>query len=163
MEDLIAQIRAAARADLFYVALIGSLALPDICGALDSEDGRANGGKYRDWLRSNVPGHAAEADLIWGLRCSLLHKGSALPDGGHSRVAFTTPGPLQIHRSTTDIRGDSVYWISIPMFVEEVTAGAESWFARVGGSASVQKNMRRFAHWRPEGLPPHVVGAPVVA
>jgi hypothetical protein len=51
------------------------LALPDICGALASENGRASGSKYKTWLRDNVPSLASGADLIYGPRCSLVHQG----------------------------------------------------------------------------------------
>ena len=39
MNELIAQIHEASNAGLYYLALLGALVLPDICGALDSEEG----------------------------------------------------------------------------------------------------------------------------
>ena len=77
MDELIQQVRAAAASNLYFVALLGVLAIPDICGALSSNDGKASGSKYKQWLRDNVPEQAGDADLIYGLRCSLLHQGQA--------------------------------------------------------------------------------------
>jgi hypothetical protein len=92
--ELIGQTHAASAAGMYYLALFGILAVPDICGALDSDNGRASGPKYKDWLRAHVPEHAARADEIYGLRCSLLHQGRALPHGSTVPVAFTfPPGP----------------------------------------------------------------------
>lgn len=162
MDELIAQIRSASDAGLYYLALIGALTLPDICGALNSGNGRASGSKYRDWLRSNVPTQAASADLIYDLRCSLLHQGSALPSSGE-QIAFMYPEGPQLHNLSTEVGAERVGWISIPMFVEEVTQGAEEWFRQHGGTRGVRKNLRKFARLRPEGLPPHVAGSPVIA
>jgi hypothetical protein len=58
---------------------------------------------------------------------------------------------------------DTVTWLSIPMFVDEVTRGAEAWFAKFGMTTRVKRNMEKFARLRPDGLPPHVAGAPVFA
>ncbi len=49
MDDILDQIRRASSAQLYYVALFTALALPDICGALESDDGHANKKRYIDW------------------------------------------------------------------------------------------------------------------
>jgi hypothetical protein len=49
------------------------------------------------------------------------------------------------------------------MFVDEVTRGAESWYSQYGTTETVKRNMEKFVRVRPEGLPPHVVGSPVIA
>jgi hypothetical protein len=75
MNEILRQIRAASATGLYFLALFCALTLPDICGALESENGQASGSKYKAWLRANVPEQATDADLIYGLRCSLLHQG----------------------------------------------------------------------------------------
>jgi hypothetical protein len=163
MDELFAQIRAASTAGLYYLALVGTLVLPDICGALDSDDGRASGAKYRSWIEKNVPQQAENAGLIYGLRCSLLHQGRAMPRGGPFRIAFMAPtAGIQLHGIVTSVDDDEVGWLSIPDFVEEIAAGAEQWLARVGNTKRVQTNLTNFARLRPEGLLPHVAG-PVIA
>lgn len=165
MNELIAQIRAANAAGLYYLALFGALVLPDICGALASKEGTASGAKYKDWITKNVREQAVSADELWGLRCSLLHQGRALPSSGVFPIAFTLPigdGP-QLHNLSTVVNDHQIGWMSIPMFVEEVTNGAERWLQRFGHTKRVRTNAEKFAHIRPEGLPPHVEGFPVVA
>lgn len=152
MDELIRQIRAAEKAGLYYVALLGALTLPDICGAIASENGRASGSKYKDWLREHVPSQAGDADLIWGVRCSLLHQGHARPKGAFP-IAFTGPGTPQLHNfSIVDSEGNQVGWTSIEMFVAEVTTGAEKWLVEYGDTTRVQRNMERFLRLRPEGF-----------
>lgn len=165
VEEIIRQIRAASTAGLYYLALFGALTLPDICGALASSDGRASKSKYTAWLRDNVPEQAGDANEIYGLRCSLLHQGRTLPHGGTFPIASVVPlpGVGQLHNLSTEVNGERVGWLSIPMFVDEVTRGAEEWFRNFGTTQTVARNMEKFVRIRPEGLPPHVVGTPVIA
>lgn len=162
VDELIAQIRVASEAGLHYLALFGVLALPDICGALASDDGTTTRSKYKDWLRDNVPEQAGDVDEIYGLRCSLLHQGRALPHGSVFPIAFTFP-PGGIHNLSTEVGDQRVGWIAIDLFVDEVTRGAERWLARYASTKTVARNLEKFARLRPEGLPPHVVGRPVIA
>src|SRR5437899_854755 len=113
--------------------------LPDICGALGSDDGRTSGSKYKAWLKANVPEEASDANLIYGLRCSLAHQGRAMPHGGTFPIACMYPSPdvPQLHNLSTMVGNQRVGWLSIPVFVEEVTRGAERWLARFGGTAKV--------------------------
>lgn len=161
MEELIAQIRAASAQGLYYLALYGTLTLPDLCGALGSQNGRASGPKYKRWLRENVPAQAAEAEEIYGLRCSLMHQGHSTPKGSFP-VAFMAPGAGQLHNLSTVVGEDRVGWLSIEIFVEEVTAAAENWLREFGDSQTVKRNLEKFARLRPEGLGRHVKG-PVIA
>src|SRR4051794_29725807 len=127
MDDLIAQIRAASDAGLYYVGLIGALMLPDICGALASENGTASASKYRDWLKANVPEQAGGAVEIYGLRCSLMHQGRMLPHGGHFPIASIVAPHGGLHNLSTVVGDEQIGWLSIPLFVDEVTRGAEAW------------------------------------
>jgi hypothetical protein len=165
MDEMIRQIRAASAAGLFYLALFGALTLPDICGALASSDGKATGTKYKTWLRDYVPEQANNADLVYGLRCSLLHQGRTLPHGGTYPIASVAPAPGrgEIHNLSTVVDGKQVGWLSISMFVDEMTRGAEAWFERFGDSETVIRNFEKFARIRPDGLPPHVAGVSVIA
>lgn len=154
MDELITEIRGALDAGLNVLALMGTLALVDICGAVESENGTATASKFKTWLKANVPGQAANADNIYGLRCSLLHQGRALPHGARYPVAFTVPGGPQIHGGQWIAGSDQITFISIPIFVDEVTHGAEAWLAKYGNTQNVQKNLNKFARLHPNGLSP---------
>jgi hypothetical protein len=162
VKRLLAEVRAASAADLHYLALFGALALPDICGALASDNGRSSGPKFKDWLRANVPEQAGQADEIYGLRCSLLHQGRATPHGTTIPVAFTGSSG-RLHDLSMDVDGVRVAWLASDVFVEEVASGVERWLAQSGQTKTVQRNREAFARLRPNGLPPYVVGRPVIA
>lgn len=163
MDELIRQIRVASDAGLYYLALLGTLSLPDMCGALASTDGKASGSKYKDWLRDNVPEQSGSADLIYGLRCSLLHQGRALPHGSIFPVAFTFPtaNSGDVHNCEIQVGNDQVAVFSIPVFVAEVTGGAETWLREYGATNTVTRNLEKFARLRTE-LPPFFHG-PIIA
>lgn len=166
MEEIIRQIRVASASGLYYLALFGALALPDICGALDSDDGRASRSKYKAWFRNHVPEYAGEADAIYGVRCSLLHQGRSLPHGGHEPIAFMYPAPDQgsmDHVMVEAFDGSRILYFSIPRFIDQLTQGAETWYAQFGSTRTVIRNMEKFARLRPDGIPPHVVGVAVIA
>lgn len=162
MDEIIREIRAAVAAQLYFLALLGALALIDICGALASEDGSSTRSKFKDWLRDNVPEQAGDAALIYGLRCSMLHQGRAHPHGSLFPMAFNA-GPGGLHNLSTVVDGQQVGWCHIDMFVDEVTRGAEGWYERYKATNRVKLNMDKFARVRPEGLPPHMVGKFVIA
>ena len=95
MRDLLEQIREALRNPrLYYLALFASLALPDICGAINSEDGKANKWKYVKWYDQYV---ARTCPFLTGedcyrFRCSLLHQGSTQhPKSSYARIVFVEP------------------------------------------------------------------------
>ncbi len=52
MEDLLKQIENSASNGNYLVALYVSLALPDICGALESDNGVATGNRYQQWFNT---------------------------------------------------------------------------------------------------------------
>ena len=98
-------------------------------------------------------------------RCSLLHQGSARPQGGHQPIAFIEPEPgaAQLHNLSTDVSGDVVGWISVPLFVDEMSDAVQRWWSVYGETTTVSRNYGRYARRREGGLPPHAAGAPVIA
>jgi len=54
MEELIKQIKISLDNNLYLLGLYTCLTIPDICGAVDTKNGIANGQKYRDWYKKYV-------------------------------------------------------------------------------------------------------------
>jgi hypothetical protein len=55
VRELIAQIRTALAADLYFLALIGALALPDICAGLAADNARPAGLSTRPGSKRTSP------------------------------------------------------------------------------------------------------------
>lgn len=75
MDDFIREIRAAIRGQAWLLALAGTLALPDMCAALESDDGRTDGPKYRAWVDRWLGNKSPCLNSIdlWQMRCSFIH------------------------------------------------------------------------------------------
>lgn len=75
MQNIIDSVRQAVKNKNFYAALFVSLALPDICAALES--GKTNQIKYAEWFEKNLPQYTGylSGNDCYALRCSLLHQG----------------------------------------------------------------------------------------
>jgi len=56
MRHLLEQIKKGLDNNLYYLSLFAALALPDICGAINSESGEANKDKYVQWFNKYVAG-----------------------------------------------------------------------------------------------------------
>lgn len=96
MEDLVAQVRGASTVNLYYVALLTALALPDMCGALESEDGIATRARYADWFDRHVApayGGFLDGESAYKFRCSLLHQGTTQhASNKYARLLFVEAG-----------------------------------------------------------------------
>ena len=136
IHELLVEIEASLRSGLFRMALLASLTVPDMAGALDSEDGRATGDRYAHWFDA----HAAPLFRSFGqqnlkgvdcyqYRCTLLHQGR--PVGPRSRY------PRTLFLLT---KQDNVAWcgafplgagetilIDVPVFCRNIVKAAWDW------------------------------------
>lgn len=168
MEDLLRQIDAAAGSRVYYLALIGSLTVPDVAGALSSPSGEASANMYRKWVRANLPWWAQEGrdELLYQYRNTMLHQHSGQPDPRKKmpRLMFVEPNDsLHIHNSTVTSGESSALIIDVRMFCREVTDAARSWQAATLTDATVLRNLVRSVRRHPGGLRPFIEGFPVIA
>ncbi|WP_431806146.1 hypothetical protein [Microbacterium paraoxydans] len=161
MDRLISEVRASLEAGMFLLALQGSLALVDICGGLSAADGVASGANFRRWFKSN-PGKAyprISPDDVWHLRCGILHQGRA-KSKNYDALFFTLP----------DGRGNTVreaylnnaVSLDLVMFCTVVLDAVDSWWRRSQLDSPVRENAQHVVQVRPDGLPPYILGLPVL-
>lgn len=169
MEDLLVELKAVAGAGFYSVALFTSLAIPDICASLESEDGKATGARYKawfdKWVASKYPPMrdgdvAISGSVCYAYRCGLLHQGKAMhKDLGYSRVLFLTPGPLTLHNS---ILLDALA-VDIPSFVNDISTGVREWLKSVRGTEPFDAHYKNFMKRHRGGLAPYVVGVDLIS
>lgn len=171
MRTLISQTRKAVEAELYYLALMSALTIPDIAAALESADGRANGRRYAAWYEHWVRPRLVETrgraspfsgEQCYGYRCALLHQGrSQRKDDAFSRIMFVEPGRPHygLHYS---LAAGTVLMIQLDEFVTEVLDGCLLWLEARIGSEPFETNYRHFMQLYPDGLTPHMVGGPVI-
>jgi hypothetical protein len=169
MREFFDQVAASADANLYFVALFGALSIPDICAALDSEDGRTDSIRYKAWFDTFVaprytvgpnqdPSFSGED--AWGLRCSIMHQGTTQPHKGmYSRVLFVEPGHGFVMHN--NVMNDALN-LDVRLFCSDVVVGARAWLAKAEGTALYQKNYPSFLQRYADGFPPYIVGVPVL-
>jgi len=183
MRMLISQIESSLDSGAYYLSLFGALVIPDIAGALSSEDGEASGNKYAAWyeqwvrprfaevVRASVPEHALpyikdienplSGDACYRFRCTLLHQGSSQhPKSPYSRIIFIEPG------TTTNVvhygQLNDALCIDLNLFCLEVTSGARLWLDTAEKTEAYEKNYVRFARRHAGGFAPYIGGVPVI-
>jgi hypothetical protein len=169
VDDYLGQVEAGADVGrLYYLALVGALVIPDMCGALESADGQATPLRYKAWFDK----HVAPMNLFgttpiltgedcYRFRCSLLHQGRTRhPDSAYRRIVFIEPGlgPIVGHMN---ILNDALN-IDVRSFCLEIVRAARIWLGTVQGTEPYDSNFAEFVHRYPNGLPPYIVGVPVI-
>ncbi|WP_084181213.1 hypothetical protein [Polaromonas glacialis] len=183
MQTLIDQIEASLGSGLYLLSLYATLTIPDIAGALCSENGEATGAKYKDWFEKwarpmfvkntleSVPPHQREyikemknpltGDACYRFRCSLLHQGSSQhPKSAFNRIIFIEPGATLSVIHYGNMGG--ALCIDLNLFCREMISGARLWLRQAAQDPCYIKNHKQFARRHKNGLEPYIVGVPVI-
>jgi hypothetical protein len=165
MEHFLLQIRKALKEDLYFPILFAVLAIPDLCGAVDSQNGEASKEKYVTWFDKYIApkynGFLSGEDCYY-FRCSLLHQGSSQHrNSSYERVLFVEPSATHavFHNN---ILGDALN-IDVGLFCEDMIQGVEKWLRENEENELHKQNYSKFMRRYPDGLSPYIVGVPVIS
>lgn len=167
LETLLNEVERSIEHKLYYLAIMLSLALPDICVALEDTTGRSgNKKKYMNWYNAYVlqrlPTLAAED--CFSLRGGVVHQGSSgvvTKGGKRRRVLFTIPD-----ESGNVVHGvilSDVLQFDTRLFCNAIAFAVRDWFQVAQHDATVQANLPNLVQYRPQGLKPYIVGLPLIA
>jgi hypothetical protein len=155
VKQLIDAIRKALTDQNWYAALFMSLALPDICSALEQPD-RKIGDRYREWFNrylgeryDNPPTWADvpvrfTADDSYLFRCALYHQGQAEDDRQRTtfdKIHFVEP-PAHRNVIHQNMMGNTLQ-LQVDIFCEDYCRAAERWLGDVASNAHVQRRMEK--------------------
>lgn len=165
MDDLIEQIEKGLQNNLFYLSLFVSLAIPDICGALGSRNGKATGKKYSVWFDNNV-GKPKNYNIkgldCYMFRCSLLHQGSTIHnDSTFKRILFVEPNASSNTFHNNIIQG--ALNIDVRIFCIDIVNAARAWVQTKSNDSIFIKNYTNMIKRYPNGLPPYFKGISVIS
>jgi len=164
MREMFEQIKKALCVDLYILALSSALMIPDIAGTIDSDNGNASAEKYRKWYDTWV-GSACkftDGEICYQMRCSYLHQGTFdLKKGNYKRVIFIHPSVKNVHMHC-NVMNDALN-LDIGRFCPDIMAGAENWLLKVENTPLFKANYNKFMRTYPFGLPPYIVGVPVIS
>lgn len=158
MQLYLEQILGCLEHNLYIPALFCTLALPDICAALQSEYGRTTGEQYRDWYKQYAEKHCSARltpEQCYQFRCKILHQGSmGMEKTGDARVCFIEPNDsIQCHDNLVD----SMLNIDLAIFCKGMIKAVEDWWKEKGNTDIVQKNLNtNFIRRVKNGLAPGI-------
>src|SRR5271165_6119178 len=76
LATLVNEIMACLRHERWYAGLVLTLMLPDVCAALESNNGMSSGERYKAWFDAwlQTKLHKLSADDLYSLRCGAAHE-----------------------------------------------------------------------------------------
>ena len=165
MDVLFTQIKECLARGLYFPALYTTLTLPDICGALGSENGKTSGDKYKAWFDEYVSqkyNGFVNGETCYFLRCSLLHQGTSIhPSGNYSRILFTLPNP-QNNTFHNNVLNDALN-LDLKIFCLDIISVADSWVAENKNTELFILNYDKFLRLYPFGISPYMAGMPLIS
>jgi hypothetical protein len=178
LQRFLEEIKTALDTKLYYLAIATTLSVPDVCSCLECSPNAiwTTPEKYKAWFDANLAHRFSNltSDDCYRLRCGVLHKGNfGRPDSRSDRVIFMAPNPS--FRMTTDIVvtiapgvsfGDvtgKVLQIEAVWFCQQFIDAVREWAVAKINDPNVQTNVPNLVRLRPEGLPPYIVGVPLIA
>lgn len=160
MNETIEEIRAALKEGLFSLALTGTLAAIDVCGALESENGRSTGERFKTWsdnnLRHQFP--TLRPEDLWKMRCGLLHQGR-LEAKEYSSILFALPNDKGVHIHNNTI--NDALNLDLVTFCNTVLDAIEAWWNL--NATREPSNAKFLIRRRTNGLMPIMDGVTVLS
>ncbi|UBK36159.1 hypothetical protein [Clostridium perfringens] len=168
MEDFLKEIELALKHKLYFIALSSTLTLPDICGALGSENNKASGEKYKEWYDKyafNKCSTRLDGHSCYKFRCSLLHQGSTIDSSyknksNFSRILFLEPyGNNFFHDNVIN----GALNLDINQFCLGMINAVKNWNDEVKDSDVFKKNYPNMIKRYQNGLSPFISGITVIS
>lgn len=117
-------------AKAYWALLHFIIIFPDICGALESSDGKATGDNYKDWAKRYMADSFLSDEELWDIRCLILHQGRTLGTKRYTNYKFSQPdsnGAI-LHKN---IHSDGSICIDVHMLAGEMQHGLDKWFDEI--------------------------------
>lgn len=174
MRDLLEQIKTGLSHNLYFLSLFVALTIPDICAAMESENGKTENTKYKAWFnkyfaprnpRKYGDGTNFTADDCYNFRCAILHQGRS--NNGkiaYKRIMFFEPGTFSIglHSCVVGAKTkEKSLVIDVKTFCTDMVNSAQKWTKENEDSAVYKTNSLHLVKRYPHGIPP-VFGGPVI-
>lgn len=173
MDYLILEIESALKNNEYFIALFCTLTLPDICAALESEDGETTGQRYRDWYSNNmVDQRSLDDKQCYNFRCKMLHQGRSSYHNTHSkdgkndkdqRVIFIYPNDrIYMDNNRLFIGTKEAITVDLRKFCKNMIQSVRIWESKMKKNPIYIKNCENLITIRPDGIAPFVVGMPFI-
>ena len=143
-----------------YWALLHFIIIfPDICGALESSDGRATPDKYINWTQKYIEySPLLSAEELYDIRCLLLHQGRTLGKFRYPNYIFGQPSinGSRVHKCRLS---NGFFVLDVDELTKEILKGLDEWFNELSAnpgstiSINVQNNIKYISQKDTSGKP----------
>jgi len=158
MERVVQDVRSAVNGEAWYSALALALALPDICGYVESPRA-GSGARYAAWFDREVgpcysvsvagspPVQFLTGNDCYAMRCAFLHQGEFDISDQRAREVldrfrFVVPkSGVTIHNN----RLKNTLQLQVSKFCEDVCVAVESWLVRARGRSDQMQRLAQLA------------------
>src|SRR5207244_2499999 len=124
------------------------------------------GARYASWFDRWVAGRyvgTLTGEDAYRFRCSMLHQGrTSHPGGRYSRIIFVEPGAAPGLLMHNNVLNDALN-LDVGRFCRDVCEGALAWRAEAQSTPQYERNLKAFVSRHDNGLPPYIVGVPVIS
>lgn len=163
MDVLINELKILVANSAYYSSLINALIVPDICAALQSENGKTSGAKYEAWFDHYCTSKHEHAYFngkeIYKIRCALLHQGKLTHDNpSFNKIIFKIPSNGNMHNNLVD----GALILDLRVFVEDIISGYEEWKIEHFNTEHVISNLQKTVNYYPNGWGMSIIGVPVI-
>lgn len=162
-KDYCEEIRTALNSNLYTVALVSALSLPDVCASLESPNMFEEKGvsvRYQQWYNKYAKKHCLISSyLCYKYRCSMVHTCSSHEKNKVSKIAFLIPGSTNCAMSNCEVDitlntpegavSEKAVVIDIVEFVNGMIKSVEDWLEISKSNKNFIKNYPFFIQKRP--------------
>jgi len=170
MKRILKEIEQALNSELYLLALQSCATLPDICGALMSEDGLATSHAYKMWYDEYAQkclNCFLLAEDCYLFRNSILHQAKTVPSprgnqtATYSRIIFTLQERKIIFHNNII---DGVLNLDLVIFCKGMIEATEKWIENMENTKNINylKNRTNVVHYYSTGLEPYIMGIPLI-
>jgi hypothetical protein len=148
------------KGESYWALLHMSIVLPDICGALESDNGQGHPDKYKNWCKRYLADARMSASDWYALRCGLLHQGRTTSDAGRYR-SYSLQRPraevARLHKVV--IPGEQNITLDMGAVAEEIRESVRKWLNDLESPgqemhlANLQKHLPSLARKKPKTIP----------
>lgn len=113
----------------YWALLHVLLVLPDICAAMETDNGETNRSTYKNWCERYLADDLVKPEDWYRMRCVILHQGRTLDDQSeYSAFAFGQPSTCVVHRCVKEDSHGKVLQLDVGEMAKEVRRAMAKWF-----------------------------------
>lgn len=146
MQILIYELKKATENNLWFVAINIALTIPDICSALEYENGQTDGVKYKNWINTYLVkkyNNFITGNDIWKLRCASLHQGKFNHDyPKFSKIIFQVPFDGDNGGMHNNIIGNTLQ-LNAKIFITDIIESYGEWLLFNKENNFVKNNLEK--------------------